>query len=268
MSFDHAEHTKASTSDEAIRLNKALSTAGICSRRRADELIAEGAVRINGLPADNLGLKIRPGLDMVEINGQTVSLVPKNEQEHIYIILNKPPLCLTTMSDPEGRRTVMDLLPPELRRRRPFPVGRLDCMSEGLLIMTTDGELAYRLAHPKWHVAKTYHLAVLNQVEEKALDTMRRGMTLKEGDKISGIKVKLIRCSQRETVLELRLIQGINRQIRKMCRDLGLTVSWLKRIKQGPLTLETLPEGQWRDLSREEIAALKKQVGQSETSHK
>ena len=268
MSFDNAEQTKTSSSDDAIRLNKALSTAGICSRRRADELIAQGAVKINGLPADNLGLKIRPGLDMVEINGHKVNLVSKNEQEHVYIILNKPPLCLTTMSDPEGRRTVMDLLPPELRRRRPFPVGRLDCMSEGLLIMTTDGELAYRLSHPKWRVAKTYRLAVLGQVEEKALDTMRRGMTLKEGEKISGIEAKLISCSQRETVLELRLIQGINRQIRKMCRDLGLTVSWLKRIKQGPLTLETLAEGQWRDLSREELAALKKQVGQSETSHK
>lgn len=249
----------------ALRLNKAMARAGICSRRKADQLIAAGKVRLNAGVVSELGTKVRPG-DTIEVDGRSYT-VRGDCQEHVYVALHKPVGVVTTASDPQGRPTVLDLLGPDLVRQRVVPVGRLDAMSEGLLLLTTDGDLTYRLTHPKWHVPKVYHVLVREEVDATRLKTMHQGMTLAEGEKLAPVKVKVVRASSEETLLEMELIQGINRQIRRMCRDLGLTIKWLKRVRQGKVVLDNLAPGKWRRLTDKEVASLKKDVGlESKTS--
>jgi 23S rRNA pseudouridine2605 synthase len=170
---------------------------------------------------------------------------------------------VTTVNDPQGRKTVLDLLPEELRARRLFPVGRLDYMSEGLLLLTNDGEVTLRLTHPSYEHAKKYEVLVRERVTEKALATMRQGMRLKEGERLAPVEVEAAPESSGATLLRLTLRQGVNRQIRRMCRDLGLTILRLRRVELGPLRLGSLAPGKWRALTESEIQNLKSSLGLS-----
>jgi 23S rRNA pseudouridine2605 synthase len=178
------------------------------------------------------------------------------------LLLHKPPMVVTTAKDPQKRQTVLDLLPDKTNAARLFPVGRLDYFSEGLLLLTDDGDLAYRLTHPKWHLPKTYRVLVRGELTPDKLALMRQGMTLAEGDAIApvGLKTDPPR-PDGNTWLTLVLIQGLNRQIRRMCRDLDLTVLRIIRIAQGPIELTDLPKGACRELTPGELATLRAAVG-------
>lgn len=171
-------------------------------------------------------------------------------------MLHKPIQVMCTAHDPQGRPTVLDCLTTEMRRNRVYPVGRLDYFSEGLLLLTNDGELAQRLMHPRHHQPKTYDVLVRGIVPASALATMRRGMTLAEGEQLRPVEVESRLQANGHTRLRMVLHQGVNRQIRRMCRDLGLTILRLKRISLGPIGLGDLPVGSCRFLSAAEITAL------------
>ena len=240
----------------AMRINKALAAAGICSRRRADELVAAGRVTVNGTVVTEQGLKIDPARDSLAVDGVPVVLALADAAQ-LTVMHHKKAGVVTTASDPDGRPTVFDQLPDPWRSRRLFSVGRLDYYSEGLLLLTTDGELAFRLAHPRWHVPKRYQVAVRGRVTPQLLDVMRNGMRLAEGEQLAPVRTELVgRPSDERFVLEMELTQGINRQIRRMCRDLDLTVLTLVRIAKGPLILGDLPPGQYRLLTPNETTAL------------
>ncbi len=245
-----------------VRLNKAIADAGICSRRRADDLILAGKVKINGQTVDSPGLKIDVSQDSLEVEGKKVVFSSKNDQ--VYLLFHKPVQVVTTASDPQGRQTVFDVLPEWVRRKRLFSVGRLDYFSEGLLLLTNDGDLAHRLTHPSWHAPKRYRVIVREKPTDDALAAIRGGMRLAEGETLAPAKVAVSESEQpRGFVLELELIQGLNRQIRRMCRDLGLTVLRLARVSQGPVELGDLPSGKFRDLTPGEVEALRASVGLS-----
>ena len=248
---------------EGIRLNKALADAGVCSRRSADELVFAGRVRVNGVVAESPGVRVQPG-DAVSVDGRPVRMKEESRQP-CWLMLNKPVRIVSTASDPEGRETVFDLVPEPWRRRRLFPVGRLDFFSEGLLLLTDDGELAHRLTHPRWHLSKVYHVLVRPERGEasvsEALSLMRRGMTLAEGDRLAPVEVRVLPSSLRGVLLEMVLHQGLNRQIRRMCRDVDFTVLRLKRVQEGPLQLGSLAPGRVRPLSEAEVSALRRAVG-------
>jgi 23S rRNA pseudouridine2605 synthase len=247
-----------------LRLNKALAATGCCSRRQADALIAAGRVSVNGQVVTELGLKVDLGRDTLAVDGRALAM-PREGQAPLTLLLHKKPGVVTTARDPQGRPTVFDDLPARYRDRRLFSVGRLDFFSEGLLLLTTDGELAFRLAHPRWHVAKRYRVTVRGRVSPEAFETMGRGMTLAEGERLAPVRARLgARLGPDRFVLEMELAQGINRQIRRMCRDLGLTVLHLVRVSQGPLILGDLPLGQCRELTPGELAALRRVVGLDE----
>lgn len=240
-----------------IRLNKYIAQCGIASRRGADDLVFAGKVLVNGEVADSPGIKVGDA-DLVQVDGRTITL-PGTEGD-ITIMLNKPVETVTTANDPQGRKTVLDLLPNKIKKLRPFPVGRLDFFSEGLLLLTTDGDLCYRLTHPKYHLPKVYTVTIRGTVPQKAIQSMQSGMTLPEGDKLAPVKVRARKPVAGTQTLELTLIQGINRQIRRMCDYFGLTILRLHRIKQGPLELGNLKCGTWRELSASELKALKQAV--------
>lgn len=246
---------------EGTRLNKALAAAGVCSRRQADVLIERGEVRVNGRVVTELGLRVDPALDRIEVSGRTLPQADSRTAGHTYVLMHKPVSVVTTVSDPQQRTTVIDLLPRELKGRRLFPVGRLDFFSEGLLLLTDDGELTNRLTHPRWHLPKVYHVHVRGVVSPETFRIMESGMTLAEGERLAPVRVRQIGHDERSIILEMTLHQGLNRQIRRMCRDLGLTVLKLVRVQQGPIALEDLPVGSCRPLSAVEISALKKAVG-------
>ncbi|WP_075353829.1 pseudouridine synthase [Desulfovibrio sp. DV] len=243
-----------------MRINKALAAAGVCSRRHADELVAAGRVTVNGTIVTEQGLKIDPARDSLAVDGVPVVLAAADAAP-LTVMHHKKAGVVTTANDPDGRPTVFDQLPEPWRGRRLFSVGRLDYYSEGLLLLTTDGELAFRLAHPRWHVTKRYQVAVRGRVTPQSLDVMRNGMRLAEGELLAPVRTELVgRPSDDRFVLEMELTQGINRQIRRMCRDLGLTVLTLVRIAQGPLILGDLPPGQYRLLTPNETDALYQSV--------
>ncbi len=252
-----------------MRINKFLAEAGVSSRRGADELVTAGVVRINGVVAVS-GDQVDEENDIVEVRGKRVTLP---NVAPCYLMLNKPVRVVTTAKDPEGRTTVLDLVPRELsetngRQRRLYPVGRLDFFSEGLLLITDDGELTQRLVHPRYHVPKTYLVTVRGTLTQQDVQKMRDGMTLAEGETLEPIGVRVIRQDKSEfeerALLEIVLHQGLNRQIRRMCRDLELTVLRLVRVAQGPLRLGKLPAGKVRALTPEELRALRQAVGLEE----
>lgn len=243
-----------------IRINKALAQAGLCSRRQADALISSGQVRLNGQTVLELGIRVKHG-DVLEADGKKVTVAPQLQEDLIYLMLNKPVEVVSTVSDPDGRRTVLDLLPAAYFHKRLFPVGRLDYFSEGLLLLTNDGELTLRLTHPGFHLPKYYEILLREEPEESALNTMRAGMTLAEGEKLAPVRVNRLDRQQRGTLLTMTLNQGVNRQIRRMCRDLGLTILRLRRVGQGNLKLAGLEAGKCRQLTAQEVTGLKKAVG-------
>lgn len=243
--------------ENGIRLNKAIASAGVCSRRKADELIRSGVVAVNGHVVREMGVSVRPGLDAVSVRGKAIDFGGEPE-DLLYFMLHKPIQVVSTASDPEGRPTVLDFLPPDARAKRLYPVGRLDYFSEGLILLTNDGELANRLTHPRHHLPKIYEARLRERPDEKALVEMRRGMTLAEGERLAPVEAE---CEADGRCLRLTLHQGVNRQIRRMCHDLGLTILSLRRIAIGPLQLGDLPKGKCRPLRQNEVAALKKAAG-------
>lgn len=238
---------------ESVRLNRYLAGTGLCSRRRADELVEAGRVTVNGRVAGP-GDRVCPG-DRVLVDGEPV----ETESETVCLLLHKPVRVVSTASDPEGRRTVLDFVPERWRGLRLYPVGRLDYYSEGLILLTNDGPLANRLTHPSHGQEKRYEVLVKGRVGEnhQALVRMRRGMRLKEGDATRPCRVRVLRQEEGATLLSFVLGQGLNRQIRRMCRDTGLTVLRLKRVAEGGLELGSLKVGAVRELTPAEVASLR-----------
>ena len=234
------------------RLQKLIAAAGICSRRAAEELLTAGRVQVNGRRAA-LGEKADPDRDMVTVDGKPL-LRP---QEHVYLMLHKPVGYVTTLSDEKGRPTVADLT--RNVGRRVFPVGRLDLMSEGLLLMTDDGELMQRLTHPRYETPKTYHLTVSGGLEGAA--ERLAAVTELEGEPIRPAEVTLLRRTPQTAELSVTIREGKNRQIRRMCAACGLSVRRLRRVQEHTLRLGTLAPGEWRYLTPAEISALKTHAG-------
>ena len=230
------------------RLQKLLSAAGLCSRRTAEAWIAAGRVTVNGEIAV-LGQSADPDRDRILVDGRPLPAAPLQTRT---ILLYKPRGVVTTLSDEKGRPTVLSLLPSDMPRL--YPVGRLDYFSEGLLLMTNDGDLTQRLTHPGAETEKVYELWVSGFVPEAAA-LLRRPIEL-DGSRIRPPKVRLL--WQRDGVarLEITIHEGRNRQIRRMCQAAGLTVTRLKRVREGPISLGDLKPGQWRELTAAELAAL------------
>ena len=233
---------------EKIRLQKIIADCGLASRRKAEEWIAAGDVRVNGETAA-LGDRADPRRDKITVRGRPLHASGENR----YLLLHKPRGYITTMRDERGRKCVADLV--EDVEERVYPVGRLDKDSEGLLLLTNDGEFANRVAHPTRHVAKTYRVTVRPSVTEDQLNQMSTGIVI-EGRRTAPAKVRVLQQELGRVVLEIVLYEGRNREIRKMCEALGLEVARLKRIAVGPVRLGMLPQGKYRELTKVELRAL------------
>lgn len=233
-----------------IRLQKYLALCGAASRRAAEKLISEGHVQVNGITVREMGIQIDETKDRVALNGQLL----RPEAEKHYLAYNKPIGEVTTVSDPEGRATVMDKFRDYPVRL--FPVGRLDYDSEGLLLLTNDGDMMNRLLHPSHEVDKVYWIKVSNQVTDEEIRQLRRGVMI-DGRLTSPAQVRLIRRETFDTVLTVTIHEGRNRQVRKMIEAIGHQVVHLKRVGFGPVSLEDLPSGYWRPLTEAELKKLK-----------
>ncbi|MBY0414395.1 MAG: rRNA pseudouridine synthase, partial [Bdellovibrionales bacterium] len=235
-------------SDEPeIRLQKYISDCGITSRRKAEVMIREGRVTINGEVITELGTKVNVGSDIVMVDGHLADL---SAVDHIYLMLHKPRGFVTTLNDPEGRETVMDLVK-EISERI-YPIGRLDYLSEGLLLMTNDGEVANMIMHPKYNVTKVYEVKVFGSVTETILNKLKAGAYLDEGF-VKPTSVRVIKQLPTKTWLEFRLNEGRNREIRRLCEAVGLTVDKLKRLAIGGLSIEGVAPGNFRLMSKEQL---------------
>lgn len=235
-----------------VRLQKILSTAGVASRRASEQMILEGRVMVNGATVLELGTKADPDKDVIKVDGRRI----KVDVTHRYIALYKPKGYVTTRKDPEGRRTVMDLIG---EGAYIYPVGRLDYDSEGLLLMTSDGELAARLMHPRHEVDKVYEVIVMGAPDARAIEKLRKGVYI-EGGRTSPADIHVgttVKGAKPTTMLTITIREGRNRQIRKMCSAVGLPVRDLRRIRMGPIGLGRLKQGQWRDLTPVEVKRLK-----------
>ena len=241
---------------EGERLARYLAHAGIASRRHAEALLAAGRVQVNGQVVTAQGTKIDPARDTVRVDGKLV----EGKSRHVYLLLHKPVGYVSTVSDPQRRPTVIDLLPAELRRLRLYPVGRLDSDTSGLLLLTNDGDFALKLSHPRYSMEKHYHVQVLGCPDESALEALRRGVTFTEDDGRSYVsapaQVRLLRRVGEHCWLALTIHEGRKRQIRRMLAAVGYRVLQLARVGIGPLTLSDVPAGKWRYLTDEEVAAL------------
>ncbi len=231
-----------------MRINKFLAVSGVASRRAADEMIKDGVVKINGKIA-KLGDEVNSGEDLVSVNGKTINAVKKYD----YYIMNKPKGYVCTVKDDKGRKTVMDLLPANCKRL--FPVGRLDYDTEGLLILTNDGDLTFKLTHPKNEVPKTYLVKTERPVSDGDLSKLRSGVVI-DGVKTKKCNVRLVETLKTGSKLHITITEGRNRQVRKMFEAVGNNVDFLKRIKIGDLTLTGLDRGAVRPLSPREIDYL------------
>jgi 23S rRNA pseudouridine2605 synthase len=237
------------------RLQKIIATAGIASRRKAEELITAGHVRVNGTVITELGTKADPDTDHIRVNGKL--LQSRGEQRHVYLLLNKPKGYVTTVSDPEKRPTVMDLI--RGVKGRVYPVGRLDYASEGLLLLTNDGELANQLMKAASHVPKTYVVKVAGTPKEDALQKLRAGVSIATDDgrrvRTGPASVRVVKVAANPWY-EVTLIEGRNRQIRRMFEAVGHHVEKIKRVRYGPLALD-VPPGEFRPLTLKEVQRLK-----------
>jgi 23S rRNA pseudouridine2605 synthase len=255
----------------AERLQKIMAAAGIASRRKAEELIISGLVSVNGKTVTELGTKADPEIDSIKINGQPLA----RAECHVYLLLNKPKGHVTTVTDPEGRPTVMDLV--RGIGARIYPVGRLDYLSEGLLLLTNDGALAQKLTHASSHVPKTYVVKISGKPAESDIEKLRAGMFLpadrsplktREGQldakaparrskavRTGPVRIKMVRDAANPWY-EITLIEGRNRQIRRMFEQIGHHVEKIRRVRYGPLELDVEP-GEFRHLTPQEVARLK-----------
>ena len=237
-----------------VRLNKFLADAGVASRREADKLIAQGRIKVNGRVIHVLSTRVDEEKNRVEMDGKSIRIV-KNP---LYLLLNKPPGYLVTLKDPFRRPTIMDLLPPF--NKRIFPVGRLDLDSEGLLLLTNDGELAHRLMHPRFKIKKVYLIRVAEMPASACLAKLERGIFL-EGKKTAPAKIAIVSSHQKGTRLRVEIHEGRKRELKKMFEAVGHRVLEIKRIKFAGLSLGKLKKGKWRHLTQGEVSKLKKLTG-------
>jgi 23S rRNA pseudouridine2605 synthase len=240
---------------EGVRLQKVLAAAGIASRRGCEILISEGRVEVNSEIVTEQGRRVDPERDVIRVDRARIP----PPRRHRYLALNKPRGVVTTMSDPEGRRTVADLVT-KGKKDRLFHVGRLDTDTEGLLILTNDGDFAHRLAHPSYQVTKTYIAEVAGQVGEQALSRLRRGITLEDGP-VRPTSVKIVSTAGDKTLLKITIQEGRNRIVRRTMEAVGHPVRRLSRIGIGPVRLGNLKVGEYRDLTREELGGLLDLIG-------
>lgn len=236
---------------EQIRLQKLFTDCGILSRRAAEEEIKAGKVTVNGTVAE-LGQKVCPDTDVVLYKGKRIT--PPEKKDFVYILLNKPCGVVTSAKDEKGRKCVTDIVK---AGTRVYPVGRLDLNSQGLIIMTNDGELTNKLTHPRHEIPKIYEVEVKGEITKEQLTALNESMVL-DGYIIMPVKTELVSKSPASSTLKMTLFEGRNRQIRKMCDSQGLKVMKLTRIAIGPIKMDGLPSGKWRYLTDEEINILKK----------
>lgn len=254
---------------EPFRINKYLASAGVAARRKVDEMIVAGKVTVNEKVAV-LGMKVDPDHDLIKVDGRLIT--DGTEESHpsfaeategkegtgrIYIVLNKPRGVVSTVQDTHGRRTVVDLVGSKVRL---YPVGRLDFESEGLMILTNDGELTQRLTHPRYHVPKTYIVSLVGGLGEDKIRLMRSGVRLTDGMTAPAV-VEVISKTRGRTILRITLREGRNRQIRRMVEKLHLHVVKLQRVEIGPIALGELKSGSFRGLTPNEIGNLKRAAG-------
>ncbi len=230
------------------RIQKIIAHAGICSRRKAEEYIAEGRVKVDGKPVTQPGLKVDPEQVVITVDGK-----PLREEKKVYILLHKPRGYVTTMFDPQGRPIVTDLLP-EIRERL-FPVGRLDLDSEGALLLTNDGALANQVLHPRFEVNKTYEATVRNLPKKSDLQRLEQGIVL-DGKKTWPARLRVLKKKKDAAVIEIIIHEGKKRQVRKMFQAVGHPVIRLKRTAYGRLRLENLQEGRYRFLDKIDVKKL------------
>jgi 23S rRNA pseudouridine2605 synthase len=234
---------------EGERLQKVLARTGIGSRRVCEDLIAEGRVTVNGAVAE-LGRRVDPEADRVEVDGVPISV----REGLVHYLLNKPAGVVTTASDPQGRPTVVELVPDE---PRVFPVGRLDAETEGLLLLTNDGDLTHRITHPSYGVEKEYLAEVASEPSRGALRALRQGVELDDGI-TAPAKVAVVG----DRLIKLTIHEGRNRQVRRMCEAVGHPVVRLVRTRIGPLAERSLAPGEWRALAQDEVRALERAVAE------
>lgn len=233
-----------------MRLQKYMAKCGVASRRKSEEIIAMARVKVNGFIVTELGFKVDETVDTVLVDGKILKL----EEEKVYILLNKPVGYITTTSDEFGRKKVIDLLSDI--DQRIYPVGRLDCDTSGLLLLTNDGDLAYKVTHPKYEETKKYIAKVSGIPSEKRLEEFRNGLKI-EDYITSDAKVKIIDHIKKDSILEIIIHEGRNRQVRKMCSKIGHPVIELKRVEVGKIKLGNIKEGNWRYLKDDEVKSLK-----------
>ncbi len=233
------------------RIQKVLAGSGMCSRRAADELVRAGRVTVNGATCV-LGQRVDPTRDAIKVDGRRLAVPAAAARRHRHLLLNKPRGYVTTLSDPEGRDTVLDLVPPRLRRGL-VPVGRLDYHTEGLLLLTSDGELAHRLTHPRYGCVKTYEVKVKGEPDDRAVERLRRGVAL-HGKRTLPCRVKRLprprgpRAAEASSWWQIELGEGRTRQVREMFQAVGHPVERLRRVAIGPVRDPDLPSGACREL--------------------
>jgi len=236
-------------SDNKVRLNKFIASTGVCSRRKADELIAAGKVRVNGKQVTDLGVKVDPVNDRVFVNEQQVV----NLDRMVYFVFNKPKDCITTTNDERGRSTVMDYVKV---RERIYPIGRLDRNTTGVLLLTNDGEFANALMHPRSEIEKAYKVGLDKSLTEPDADKLRKGVRLSDG---KTKPAQIIPLTNGKVQLEVGVVihEGRNRQVHRMFAALGYEVKKLERVSYGGITAEGLKRGEWRHMTKSEIRLLK-----------
>ncbi|MEX0799493.1 MAG: pseudouridine synthase, partial [Bacteriovoracaceae bacterium] len=232
-------------------ISQYIADAGVTSRRKAEQLIVQGRVKVNDRVAVELGTKVDPQEDVVMVDGEVVDVL---SVDHVYLVLNKPRSYVTTVSDPEGRKTVMDLIP---IKQRVYPVGRLDYLSEGLLLLTNDGDMANKIMHPKFEVSKVYEVKVFGRINEALLSKLKAGVTSHDGI-LKPKSVRVIEQLPQKTWLEFRLAEGKNREIRRICEACGVTIDKLRRVAIGNLSINGVAPGTWEYITKNE---LMKKVG-------
>lgn len=231
-----------------IRLQKALSEAGIASRRAAEKLILDGKVMVNGRTITELGTKVDPNKDHISVNGEVA-----RPRRHVYLALNKPRGFLCTKKDPENRSTVGELLPAEWQSLH--TVGRLDKESEGLLFLTNDGDFSLRLTHPRYGISKIYIANVVGRIEARHAARILQGIE-DNGELLKADRVRILSANNSHSVVELELSQGKNREVRRLFESLGHAVDDLRRVQIGPIRLAELQPGRWRFLTETEVKSL------------
>jgi 23S rRNA pseudouridine2605 synthase len=236
------------------RLQKVLAAAGVGSRRKCEQLILSGTVEVNERTVNELPVFVDPQEDVIAVNSKKISVDSACRTKKVYFLLNKPKGVICTSSDPLGRKKAVDFIPV---RQRIFCVGRLDTDTTGIIILTNDSELANKLTHPRYEVPKTYVANVKGQISGEVVEKLKKGIWLAEG-KTSRASVKVLKRDHKESLIEITIRQGLNRQVRRMLAKVGLPVKSLKRTRIGNITAQSLGIGKFRTLTKAEIAYLKK----------